>query len=444
MSGHEGVLLALLLVAAPAMADPAPEQPQEDEIAKLKLEMQVLREQLQQLQASLTPPPAPSQPVQAGGGSGRSFLNLSFDGLFAGGTSTTTDVTSVETGGHDPSQRGFTVQNTEIVLDGAVDPYFRAQGNIVFQLDEHGETNVELEEAFLSTSSLPLNLQIKGGTYFTEFGRLNPQHPHTWDFVDQPLVSGRFLGPDGLRGPGARLSWLVPLGFYSELFLSVQNGQGEIAQSFRNVPGETMFGRPIQERPIQDAGDLLYTPRYAASLDLSDTQALVLGVSAALGPNGTGPDSRTSLYGADLYWKWKSSHAEAGWPFVKLQMEAMRRRYEAGAYVADTDGDGVIDVDLPAESIDDWGGYMQVLWGFHRRWVAGLRGDTLQGDDTAAVSDPMTTQRWRISPNLTWYPTEFSKFRLQYNHDELELSQSEESIWLQFEFLIGTHGAHKF
>ena len=28
--------------------------------------------------------------------------------------------------------------------------------------------------------------------------------------------------------------------------------------------------------------------------------------------------------------------------------------------------------------------------------------------------------RWRISGELTWYPTEFSKIRLQYNHDFLE------------------------
>jgi hypothetical protein len=387
--------------------------------------------------------PATGQSITVGGGS-RNFLNLSFDGLFSGGTSTTADIASIETGGHDPSQRGFTVQNTEMVLDGAVDPYFRAQGNIVFQLDNDGETIVELEEAYLSSSSLPHNLQLKAGAYFSEFGRLNAQHPHTWDFVDQPLVNGRFLGPDGLRGPGARLSWLVPLGFYSEVFLSVQNGRGETALSFRNVPGDTMFGRPIEDRPIHGAGDLLYVPRYAASIDLSDEQTLVFGVSAALGPNGTGSDVRTSLYGADLYWKWKAANAQAGFPFVKLQIEAMKRRYEAGASSLDTDGDGEIDTVLPAETLDDWGGYSQVLWGFRRGWVAGLRGDYLHGADGTAAEDPMTTRRWRVSPNLTLYPTEFSKFRLQFNHDRLNDSRSEQSIWLQFEFLIGSHGAHKF
>ena len=494
-----GMAVVLLIMPATVLADPPAQQPQGEELAKLRLEVQALREELQELQSTVTdledssrqqspfapdtlaappgttsaktpeqlelerklaqelglgsdqtpesteaPPPAPGPSKTVGGGSGRNFLNLSFDGLFCGGTSTTTDVSSIETGGHDPSQRGFTVQNAEMVLEGAVDPYFRAQGNLVFQLDDDGATVSELEEAYLVSSSLPRNLQLKAGTYFSEFGRLNSQHPHTWDFADQPLVNGRFLGPDGLRGPGARLSWLAPLGFYSEFFLSVQNGQGEIAQSFRNVPGETMFGRPIQERPIHDPGDLLYVPRCTASLDLSDTQTLVLGVSAALGPNGTGPQARTSMYGADLYWKWKSLNAQAGFPFLKLQLEAMKRSYEAASFSEDTDGDGAIDVALPAETLEDWGGYSQVLWGFRRGWMAGLRGDYLRGVDGAASEDPMTTQRWRISPSLTWYPTEFSKFRLQYNHDDLEDSRSEESIWMQFEFLIGTHGAHKF
>ncbi len=45
--------------------------------------------------------------------------------------------------------------------------------------------------------------------------------------------------------------------------------------------------------------------------------------------------------------------------------------------------------------------------------------------------------------------TEFSKLRLQYNHDFLEsnffLADREvDSVFLQFEFILGAHGAHKF
>ena len=383
-------------------------------------------------------------PVTSVGG-GKQYANLSFDGLFAGGASTAEDVPQLETGGHDPVQRGFTVQNVEMVVEGAVDPYFRGQGNMVYQIDKMGGTTVELEEAYLTSTALSHDLQMKAGMYFTEFGRLNAQHPHTWDFADQPLVSGRFLGPDGLRGPGARLSWLAPTSFYTEAFLSIQNSQGGTAASFRDVPGEVVFGRPIQERPVRSTGDLLFVPRIASSFDLSETQTLLLGATAAFGPNGAGSRTRTRLLGGDLFWKWKPNDAEGGFPFVKWQSEAMSRRYEVDAFAPDSGTTGVGGLILPAAAIVDWGFYSQVLWGFQRGWVAGLRADYLRGANSKPyVSDPMGVERWRLSPNLTWYPTEFSKVRLQFNHDHVGTSRSEESLWLQVEFLIGSHGAHKF
>src|SRR6185295_3256162 len=165
----------------------------------------------------------------------------------------------------------FTVQTVETVFDGAVDPYFRGQANIVFQIDDHGATTAELEEVYVTSTSLPHGLQLKAGQFFTEIGRLNPSHPHSWDFVDQPLVNGRFFGPDGLRSTGARVSWLLPTNFYSEAFLTVQNSQGETATSFRSAPGETLFGRDIERRQVSGLAELLVVPRYALSFDLSDT-----------------------------------------------------------------------------------------------------------------------------------------------------------------------------
>jgi hypothetical protein len=106
--------------------------------------------------------------------------------------------------------------------------------NVLFSIDAGGESFLELEEAYLETISLPGNLQVRGGQFLTEFGRHNPTHPHAWAFVDTPLVNGRFLGPDGLRNPGARLSWLMPTAFYSELSLAVQDSHGETAASFRS------------------------------------------------------------------------------------------------------------------------------------------------------------------------------------------------------------------
>jgi hypothetical protein len=283
---------------------------------------------------------------------------------------------------------------------------------------------------------------VKAGQFFAAFGRINPTHPHVWDFADAPLILGRILGPDGLRGVGAQLSWTMPTPWYSQVIMAVQNGRGGTAFSFRN-PGDNgiFFDRQTTDREIRGLGDLLWLPRWESSVDLTPTQVVLGGVSGAFDSNDTGPHTRTQIYGADFLYKWKSAHAEGGFPFVKWQTEWMYRRYEAGRGVDDT---------FPvAETFHDWGIYSQILWGFKKGWVAGIRGDYLHETDSAFTSDPERQTRSRISANLTWYPTEFSKLRLQYQHDFLDetfflAGRDVDSVFLQFEFILGAHGAHKF
>src|SRR5438034_2010941 len=381
-----------------------------------------------------------TQPITIGGG--KNYMNISLDGLFALAYSSARDLHDIEVGDHDPQQRGFNARNIELAFDGVVDPYFEGFANIVVKLDNDNETDVEVEEAFMQTTSLPFNLQLKAGEFFGALGRLNPTHPHTWDFADTPLVNGRFLGPDGLRGVGAQISWIVPVPWYSQLIFAVQNGRGGTGFSFRN-PGDggIFFGRITTDREARGLQDFVWIPRWENSVDLSPTQVVLAGVSGAFGSNETGANSRTQIYGGDLFYKWKSAHAEGGFPFVKWQTEAMYRRFQAGRG---------IDESFPvAETFHDWGLYSQVLWGFRKGWVAGVRGDNLHMQDSQFTDDPDRQSRWRISANLTWYPTEFSKLRLQYNHDFLEsnfsLSDREvDSVFLQFEFILGAHGAHKF
>jgi hypothetical protein len=372
-------------------------------------------------------------------------------------------------GGHDPAQRGFTVQGAELVLEGYVDNYFRAMSNIVYGLNTHGESYLELEEVYVETLALPNGLQLKAGHYFTEFGRINAQHPHSWDFVDAPLVSARFLGPDGLRNPGARLSWLVPTPFYSEFYVGVQNSAGETAHSFRGVAegegghdhghdhhGMDPYGRPAVETGVHGIGDLLYTARYAASVDLTDTQTFLAGLSGAWGPNATGDGARTQLYGVDLFWKWKPASHNKGFPFVSFQTEMLFRGYTAArAELEHGEGEHMHIHVLPRETVWDWGAYAQASYGFKEGWVASLRADYVAPLERGSYEgllhgarDESRAIRWRVSPALTWYPTEFSRIRLQYNYDHgnggVAGFRDAHSVWLQIEFLLGSHGAHKF
>lgn len=377
----------------------------------------------------------PAPQVRAAGG----YMNIGFSGLTDFGWSSEPNVTALERGDHDPRVRGFTIPNVELSLDGAVDPYFKGFANIVYKIDENGESGLELEEAYFLTSSLKWNLQLKGGQFFTEFGRQNPQHPHSWSFVDQPLVLNRMFGPDGLRGQGARLSWLLPTKWYTEAMVSVLNSVGGTTFSFRSDESSEIHGGVPVPRGVQRPGDLLVVPRITASIDLTGTQTLLFGASAATGPNNSGPDARTRIFGADLFWKWKSAKAAAGFPFVSWQTEALVRQYDAAQRASAE----LPSITLPQERLKDSGFYSQVLWGIKPRIVAGLRGEVADGN-LASFDAELRDRRDRLSPNLTWYPTEFSKVRLQYNFDNRKGIGIDHSFWVQFEFILGAHAAHKF
>ncbi len=369
------------------------------------------------------------------------YMNIGFSGLLDAGWASTPDVRSLQRGDHDPAVRGFTVPNEEITLDGAVDPYFKGFVNIVYKIDSEGESALELEEAYVLTTSLPSNLQLKFGQFFTEFGRQNQQHPHSWAFVDQPLVLNRMFGPDGMRGQGARLSWLVPTSFYTEAMVGVFNSLGETMFSFRSEESSEIHGGVPEERDVNNAGDLVVVPRLATSFDLTETQTLLLGVSGAFGPNNSGTSgTSTRIFGADVYWKWKSATATQGFPFYSVQAEYLTRSYDAAARAGIDDP--IFTVYQP-ETLKDRGAYGQFLWGIKPRYVAGFRADWADGNDSEFDSE-IRAKRVRLSPNFTYYPSEFSKVRLQYNFDDRKGIGRDHSLWLQFEFILGAHAAHRF
>jgi len=407
------------------------------------------------------------------GGGRVQLLDLSLDVLTAAGWSGATNeqLELLQGGGHDPRRRGFTLQQAEVSMKGAVDPYFTGEAHFIYFIDPEGESRFELEEAFATTTSLPFGLHERGaqlelGHFFTEFGRINPQHPHQWDWMDQPVVNTRFFGEDGMRAPGVRLGWLLPLPWFSELHLGAQNANGETMLSFL-ASDEAFEERPIGGRPFADVDvrspkDLLYLARWVNGVDLSDTTSAQLGVSYVTGPNATGRDGRTHILGGDVVVKWRPLSSERGWPFVTFQAELLGRRYEADGFDLCLDDDCEDAVGVGSDDLEDWGFYTQLLYGFRRNWGAGFRVEHAGGSghdfdvdgslaDGAPVfssraDDPFRSDRTRIAPLLVFHPSEFSRLRLQANYDWTEGPELDDalSVWAGIEFLFGAHPAHAY
>jgi len=405
------------------------------------------------LAESEPPPPAPAAPPAARGpslaarplggtGAALRLIDLSFIDLFAVGSSTADDeeIETLQGGAHDPRRRGFTLQQGELSLAGAVDPYFVGEAHAVYT-----DELVELEEAFFTTTALPWGLQVKGGHFLTEFGRLNPLHAHAWSWIDQPIVNTRLLGGDGARNPGMRLGWLLPTPWFSEAYLGAQTARGETMVSFLGDAGEpaTVGGRPATDRRVRALEDLLWLARWEHAFDVTDTLSTKAGVSGLFGPNPTGADAETRVYGADVVWKWRPRTNFRGWPFVVWETEAMKRDFEAAPVV---DAAGILVRD--GTTLRDWGLYTQVLWGFRHPWAAGVRYEHATGSGASVGgrdADPLRDDRTRVAPLLVWQPTEFSRLRLQYNFDDADhLARDAHSVWFGFEVLHGSHAAHRY
>ncbi len=352
--------------------------------------------------------------------------DISVGGLFSL-TQFNKDTPLVFNSGHDPKVNGFNLQQMEISFQSNVDPYFRADIHSVFSAD-----GIELEEAYGTTLALPGGLQVKAGQFFTAFGRNNPTHPHTWDFANKPIILGRFFGGDGMRNPGAQISWLTPLPWFSEVIISGQSSTGNLATSFRTSQlSDSSITAVTTMRAIADLAYLFRTNHFVS---LSEEWSLNLGGSYLTGPNAMGGSLRTDILGGDLYLKYRNPSSLS---FVGLQLEALRRLYA-----------------VPAGKTDDWGWYTQLIFRLPepwQRWHLGIRYDWASTktaptfDSGSPGSDPDSAKRWRVSPVVTFYPSEFSKVRLQYDYDTQEdNTPAQHAVSLQFEFLIGAHGAHQF
>ena len=212
-------------------------------------------------------------------------------------------------------------------------------------------------------------------------------------------------------------------------------------------------GRPFGRDGMRDLGDLLYLLRWVNGGDLSDTWSTQVGVSFLSGPNATGPDGTTRIYGVDGVLKWKPLVSDHGWPFVKIEGELMKRDYHADSFFGCAGDEPCSEpLALGSKTLRDWGGYAQILWGFRRPWAAGLRYEYASGSGASVgpyagrSADPYRDDRRRIAPLLVYYPSEFARLRLQYDYDRSDFTEqrANHTVWLGLEFGLGPHAAHGF
>jgi len=426
--GHRGPIrfaFAFLVISACALPLVAQDAaPQDDRIQQLEQKLNQLLEQatqirqeidalkgtttpppaddLTQIDVATSPTPAPTQTaetpapdaitnvttvenVASPGGSKALNPDISVIGTFLG-----------HAGDQFENRAPAELDEAELALEAFIDPY--AKGKFFISVGPEG---AEVEEGYAQFVTLPWGLTAKAGKTKATFGKANTWHTHTRPWVDQPLMVTRFFGDEGLNDTGISVSKLIsnPIG--------VVEATGEVYSG----DVEDVFGRAHDN-------DLFYNTHLKLFRDISDNSNIEIGTSWA---QGTLPDfdGHNRMVGVDVTYRWK--------PLSRSIYQSLIVRGEG---IANRRAD--FDRSL-------YGYYLAADYQVARRWFAGVRldrADRFEDDDRFSDHG--------YSATLTFWPSEFSQLRGQFRRTQLDHGPSFNEFLLQLQFAIGAHGAHTF
>jgi hypothetical protein len=342
--------------------------------------------------------------------------------------------------------RGFNFNYLEFALSASVDPYLDFVGIVALTPEA-----VHVEETYVDTRHLPFGFQLRLGKLLSAFGRLNGMHQHSWDFYDMPLVYEAFIGLEGFKNPGVRLSWTAPLDFLLQLNLEVFQGRTDEPRLF-NASGYQLTAHDgsvlSSSQPFVPA---MAVGSLKASFDVGD-HVFLAGASVMVGHalqtaiHGEASDTAfsapgTILYGGELTYKYLiSSYRSVTWQSEYLGIVSSGDLAQAS--------DGLVHSAKKRQG----GLYSQLLWRFDDpgRWRVGARFDLLvQNSFTVdGAKQPLDNMLQRYTSMLEYSPTEFSRFRLQYDYDRSRfldgIRKDAHEVLLEMNIAVGPHGAHAF
>lgn len=328
-------------------------------------------------------------------------------------------------------QEGLGLGESELTIAANVDDKF--YGSLTAAIvREDGSDIIELEEAYLQTlAGLQFidGLTIKAGRAFWTIGYLNEHHAHTDDFADRPLPYRAFFNK-AYNDDGVEVSYLLPTDFYAEVGMGAFRGD------------DFPFGGSDGE------GIGAWSAFARIGSDIGANQSWRIGGYALIGEAKGGRTTEegeitftgdTDLYGMDFRYTFAPTGNAREREFI-LQGEAFWRD-EDGTYNV-----GAGDVNHDDSSV---GWYAQGVYKFAQKWRTGFRYSELESPDINAGLVGTGLDGTRHDPRsasimIDYTNSEFSRWRFQYNHNELSRTSNDNQFMIQYIMSVGAHGAHKY
>lgn len=350
----------------------------------------------------------PSAAAQSGDttttGTSRAFNPaISLNALFLGHYLDAEAEADNDTGDHEHDhgatpEEGVSIQEVELRFTSDVDAYARAAATLAFHDEE-----VHFEELYADILTMPAGLGLRAGQFYAPVSRENTQHTHNLPFVQRSLAQAHLFG-EGWSSPGAQLSWLPELPFYTEL-----RAAGVDASDTE------WFGS-------EENGGMAGVGQIVSMFDLGESTTFGLQAGGGIGENSLDDLSTVASAGVDLRWK----------PARRTIYRGLRLNSEV--LWAERKGEEPMDDDLrPPGEVTGWTTYAQ--YQFARRWWVSGRYDWMDPEEGGDQT------RWGAS--FSFVPSHFQALRLEFSSTD-DGEDISNSVFLQYNITIGSHPAHLY
>jgi len=404
-----------LAMAQPGAPDQATRTDLEGRVAALEREVERLR--LQQGEAGAEGAPPPAAPSAVSPNVFNPTVTVIGNGLYR-----YDDRDIVENDSHLDNQ--FNLRETELDFRAAVDPFADAVAITAIESEIPGEFAIGVEEAYVQIKRLPLpvldqpplGLKLKAGRFRTEMGRLNRVHLHDLPQMTRPLVTTEFLGEEGYIGDGLSAQFFLPTPFDAAAALEL------------TLQALTGGGVPVADGPPDD-------PAFVGNLRwfraVGGAHNFDLSLIADYGSTAPGSDLDATTLSADFLYRWKPLR---GGEFKSFLLGG--QGFWAQRDFLATDGGGA----PLARRTEPRGWFAFVQFQPRRTTYLGLR-----WDDTDSIDDD-SVRRQAVTGYMTWYTSEFLRFRFGYEHRWSDLSEEDgrDSAYAELNFVFGAHPIEPF
>lgn len=331
--------------------------------------------------------------------------NISLGGDFFAAVSTSDHDFISEPGDISYGNNGLHLRELELALEAPLDPFTRGKSFISISKE-----SISIEEAYMEWLNLPLNMNLKIGVFYSEFGPINRYHDHALPQFDRPRALVNLFSNKGLGGTGFSSNFMLPEILFSD------------ASTFDFA---IVRGTETGDNFSFDNKGLLYIGQFKNFYEISQDSYFEFRFSGVAGRNPH-PEKNNSYVGSlGINYKWvpagREKYRTFDWKTELLYSHRLQN----------------------SETVKSMGFYSSVQNKLNARfWIGGRIGYSELPYDN-------TQHEWDYTLNLDFWQSEFVFTRIQYQYNRRNIESlipdmsnslpNDHSILLQVCWAMGPH-----